>query len=858
LLSAGSKVGPYEVTSAIGAGGMGEVYRAHDARLDRDVAIKLLPTSFSSNPDRLRRFAQEARAAAALNHPNILAIYDIGEWQGAPYIVSELLVGETLRDRLKKGALPARKTVEYALQITRGLAAAHDKGIVHRDLKPENTFLTQDDRVKILDFGLAKLTQSDQSDVAADAATAQVVTDAGTVMGTAGYMSPEQVRGKATDQRSDLFSFGSILYEMLSGKRAFQGDSPADTMSAILKEEPPELSETARNVPPALERIVRHCLEKSPAQRFQSASDVAFSLEALTEISTPSKSGAQAIATAEPKTTTRGLLLAVVSGLLAAALCLGFYLAGKRSSASSAPSFHRLTFRRGTIPAGRFSPDGQTIVYSAALEGKPEELFTTRFDSTDSRPLGLDKAGLLAISSKGELAVALEPHHETPFIEVGTLGTMPLAGGAPREVSEDVTWADWAPDSPDLAAVRFWQGGFHLEFPLGHVIYQPQGWISHVRFSPKGDLIAFADHVQTGDDGRMVITDRQGKLKRASSFFITVQGVAWSRDGKEVWFTASREGAARALYAMDLAGHERVVLRVPGTLTLQDITRDGRVLLGIDNAQFGIMGFRPGDQGERNLSWFDWSIASDITADSKSLLFFESGEGVGPNYSVFIRGMDGSPAVRLGSGSFPRLSPDGKWVAALNNASPEQLELLPVGAGQARQITHDALQHIGVGWVPNGKALVFEASEPNHPPHSLLLNLEDGKSRPITPEGTVGTLVSPDSKYLVAHAPDGKRWIYPLDGGDPQPLSAAITDSDSLVAWEADGKSLLVAQRGIPLQVWRVFLNSTRREPVRSFTPSDAGGIVAVAGPRFSADRKSYAYTYSRVLSDLYVVDGLK
>ena len=305
--------------------------------------------------------------------------------------------------------------------------------------------------------------------------------------------------------------------------------------------------------------------------------------------------------------------------------------------------------------------------------------------------------------------------------------------------------------------MRFLQGGFHLEFPLGHVIYQPQGWISHVRFSPKGDLIAFADHVQTGDDGRVVITDRQGKLKRASSFFITVQGVAWSRDGKEVWFTASREGAARAIYAMDLAGNERVVLRVPGTLTLQDITRDGRVLLSIDNAQFGIMGFRPGDQGEKNLSWFDWSIASDLTADSKSLLFFESGEGVGPNYSVFIRGMDSSPAVRLGSGSFPRLSPDGKWVAALNNASPEQLELLPVGA-QARQITHDALQHIGVGWVPNEKALVFEASEPNHPPHSFLLNLDDGKSRPITPEGTVGTLVSPDSKYLAALAPDGKRW----------------------------------------------------------------------------------------------------
>jgi eukaryotic-like serine/threonine-protein kinase len=283
-VSAGQKIGPYEVVGQIGAGGMGEVYRAHDARLGRDVAIKVLPSSFSSDPGRRQRFAQEARAAAALNHPNILSIYDIGEWQGAPYIVSELLAGETLRDRLKGGALPTRKAVDYALQVTRGLAAAHDRGIVHRDLKPENIFLTEDGRVKILDFGLAKLTQPEQGDAASEAATVQVVTDAGVVMGTAGYMSPEQVRGKVTDLRSDLFSFGSILYEMISGKRAFHGDSPADTMSAILKEEPSELAEAARNVPPALERIVRHCLEKNPAQRFQSASDIAFSLEALTEI----------------------------------------------------------------------------------------------------------------------------------------------------------------------------------------------------------------------------------------------------------------------------------------------------------------------------------------------------------------------------------------------------------------------------------------------------------------------------------------------------------------------------------------------------------------------------------------------
>ena len=855
-VSAGQKIGPYEVLGQIGAGGMGEVYRAHDARLGRDVAIKVLPSSFSSDPGRLHRFAQEARAAAALNHPNILAIYDIGEWQGAPYIVSELLAGETLRDRLKGGALSTRKAIDYALQIVRGLAAAHDRGIVHRDLKPENIFLIEDGRVKILDFGLAKLIHPEQGDSASDAATAQVVTDAGVVMGTAGYMSPEQVRGKVTDLRSDLFSFGSILYEMISGKRAFQGDSPADTMSAILKEEPPELTEAARNVPPALERIVRHCLEKNPAQRFQSASDVAFSLEALTEISTTTRSGAQAIAA--PLPAWRRWLLPIVATFLAAVLCVGFYVAGRHANATSTPSFHRLTFRRGTIAAARFSPDGQTIAYGAALEGRPVELFTTRFDSTDSRPLGLEKTQLLGISSAGELAVSLATFHFSPFVEGGTLARVPLAGGAPRQISEDVSWADWTPDGSDLAVIRLAGGLNRLEFPLGRTIYQPRGWVSHVRFSPKGDLLAFEDHVQTGDDGRVIVVDREGHVKAASSFFITTQGLAWSRDGKEVWFTASREGAARAIYAMDLSGKERVVLRVPGTLTMQDITREGRVLLTVDNVQFNMLGSRSGDANERNLSWFDWSLTADVTPDGQNLLFFESGEGVGSNYSIFLRGMDGSPAVRLGTGSFPKLSPDGKWVVALDNGSPRQLELLPTGTGQRQQLTHDSLEHVGVGWVPGGKAVVFSASVPNHPPRSYWMSLDDGKSRALTPEGTLGTLVSPDGKYLLATDPQRKRWLYPLNGGKPEPVVSALKDNDALLDWEADSQSLLVGDRGFPVKVSRVYLNSTRREDIRSFSPSDAAGVVVVGGVHFSADRKSYAYSYYRILSDLYVVDGLR
>ena len=850
---AGQKIGPYEVAGQIGAGGMGEVYKARDPRLGRDVAIKVLPATFSADPDRLQRFAQEARAAAALNHPNILAIFDIGEDKGAPYVVSELLEGETLRDRLRSGALSIRKAIDFALQIAHGLAAAHDKGIVHRDLKPENLFITHDNRVKILDFGLAKLTRPEENSDSGDAPTMQVATDPGVVMGTVGYMSPEQVRGKPADHRSDIFSFGSILYEMLSGKRAFHGDSPADTMSAILKEDPPELSETARNIPPAMQRIVNHCLEKNPSQRFQSASDVAFNLESLTEVSTTSKVG---VRTAAAPSRRRWLLPSLVALVFAASLA-GIYFLARRST-GSAPSFHRLTFRRGTILAARFSPDAQTILYGAALEGKPVELFTTRFDSTDSRPLGLEKTELLSISSRGEIAVTMNAHSTAAFVESGTMARVPLAGGAPREVLDNVEWADWTPDGSDLAVARTISGFSHLEFPGGKVIYQPQGWVSHVRFSRTGDLIAFADHVPTGDDGRVVVVDREGKPKVVSRFYSTVEGVAWSRDGSEVWFTASPSGAARALYAMNMTGKERLVLRVPGTLSVQDVTRDGRVLLTEDTPQIMMMALPPGEKTEKNFSWFDWSLLADISPDGKTLIFDESGEAVGARYGSFLRKTDGSPAVRLGDGAFSALSPDGKWVASLDLSSPIQIQLLPTGAGQPRKLTNDALEHTGVRWVPDGSGLVFVASESNRPPRSYWMDLT-GKTRALTPEGTLGIGVTPDSKYLLALDPQSKRWLYPLAGGDPRPFPISLNENDRFVKFEPDGKSALIAQRGVPTKISRVFLDGGRREAVRDITPPDPAGVLAVMDDiRFSADDKSYAYSYFRVMSDLWVVDGLK
>src|SRR6202167_4035325 len=536
-LAAGTILGQCEIRSPLGAGGMGEVYRAHDTRLNREVAIKVLPESVSSDPERLRRFEQEARAAAALNHPNILAVYQMATHEGVSYMVTELLEGETLRERLRRGAMPLRNAIDYGVQIARGLAAAHEKGIVHRDLKPENLFLTSDGRVKILDFGLAKLILPESHAGSGDSLTAEVATEAGVVMGTAGYMSPEQVRGKPVDHRSDIFAFGAILYEMISGQRAFHGETTADTMSAILKEETPELAETARSVSPGLERIVRHCLEKHPTQRFQSAGDLAFDLEALTEISAGSKSGAQAAVEQAASANSRRLLIAAAGVLVLVGAAFGLGLWVNRGAGAAPPAVYKqITFRTGAISNARFTPDG-SIVYSASWEGGEREIYLARTGDTGSREVGLKQAELLSVSKSGELALRLNTVYGDGFDRTGTLARVPLGGGKPRELLENVQDAEWVADGENLAVVRYVPGNHHwrLEFPIGHALLDGVNWISSPKISADGQSIAFADHENpNGDDrGSIAVVDLQGHEKQLSSGWSSIEGLLWSPAGDE-------------------------------------------------------------------------------------------------------------------------------------------------------------------------------------------------------------------------------------------------------------------------------------------------------------------------------------
>lgn len=858
-LASGTRLGPYEVLLALGAGGMGEVYRARDSRLERDVAIKVLPASFASDADRLRRFEQEARAVAALNHPNILAVYDIGTHDGAPYLVSELLEGETLRERLGGGPLPARKVIDFAVQTAHGLAAAHEKGIVHRDLKPENLFITKDGRVKILDFGLAKLTQSQEGlGSGSMAPTLASVTDPGVVLGTVGYMSPEQVRGKPADQRSDIFSFGAILYEMLTGQKAFRRDSSIETLNAILKEEPPELSGISKTVSPALERVVNHCLEKSPEQRFQSASDLAFNLEAVSGISSPS----QAQKAIEIAPSRKRLWLAVGGLVLLAAYVAVFFL-GKQSATYSSPIFQRLAFRRGTVVSARFTPDGQTIVYGAAYEGNPLHLFSTRPDSPESRSLGLaDKIALLAISSSGELAVSLNNHNSGPFETEGTLARMPLGGGAPREVLEKVTWADWSPDGKQLAVVHRVGAEDTLEFPIGKVLYQTHGWIGDPRVSPAGDQVAFLDHPLNGDDeGSVAVVDLSGQKKTLTSNWVSVRGLAWSPSGKEVWFTASSVGANRALYGVTLGGKVRLVYRVDGSLHILDSSPSGRVLMSDENERIEMMGKQASDAKERDLSWFDWTLSSDLSPDGKAVLFTEGGEGGGPSYSVYMRNMDGSPAVRLGDGAGLAFSPDGKWILSGDpHKMPVQLVLLPTGAGEPRQLTHDSINHRGAVWFPDGKRIGFVGIEAGHGPRVYVVGLSEDKTRAITPEGfaSITSGISPDGKQVLAREIATEKWsLVPTEDGETRPVPG-IGDQDTPIQWTADGKSVYLAQYGNPAKIFLLNLATGKREPWKELTPADPSGVGGIGPIHITPDGKSYVYSLYRDLSDLYLVEGLK
>jgi Tol biopolymer transport system component len=863
-IGAGTRLGPYEIVGAIAAGGMGEVYRARDPRLQREVAIKVLPVTLSGDPERLRRFELEARAAGQLAHPNIPAIYDTGTYQGSPYVVSELLDGETLRQRMRGKPLSPRKAAEVALQIARGLSAVKEMGLVHRDLKPENIFLTRDGRVKILDFGLAKLVQPEakrgKRSVGHRAPVA--LTQEGLVVGTAGYMSPEQVRGEPVDHRSDIFAFGLIFYEMLTGRRAFWHESQIETLHAILDEEPQELLEIAKGCPPALSRIVRHCMEKNPRERFQSASDIAIAVEdALVTMSSSSQTALTPVPglPRQRRRFSRWRLPVGIVALVALGAVAGYAIA---TVVARTPALHfqALTFRRGAIWSARFAPDGQTVLYGAAWDGKPVEIFSTRAGVPEARPLELVGANVLAISRSDDLAVALNPKWRSVWVQSGTLARAPLSGGAPRELLAGVEWADWSPDGRELAVVTFSDGKDRLEYPIGNVIYSTAGWIGHPRVSPRGDLVAFFDHpVWTSDGGSLAVVDRRGKVRRLVTGLMSAQGLAWSPRGDEVWFAASDTGADRALRATTLSGKQRVLVRAPAELTLQDVAADGRMLFTRESWRAGIAALVAGESTVRDLSWLDYSLVRDMSADGRTILFTEGGRGGGSHYGVYLRTTDGSPAVRLGDGDAAALSPDGKWAITVSVGIPQQLVLQPTGAGKARAITDDAVNHLRARWFADGARIAFAGYLPGHGVQLFVQALAGGAPRPITPEGVgVEFAVSPDGKDVAALDAERRMWIYPVEGGEAVALPG-IAPGFVPIRWSGDRRTLyLYRPTELPGEIQAYRFDSGKLEPAHELELPDPAGFVMFNGVSVSADGAAYACSYYQLLAELFMTSPMQ
>jgi eukaryotic-like serine/threonine-protein kinase len=847
-LSAGTKLGPYEVLSSLGAGGMGEVYRARDTRLEREVAVKVLPAEVAGDSSRLKRFEKEARSASALNHPNIVTIYDIGQTDTVSWMAMELVAGRTLREILADGALPVKRLLQIAPQIADGLAKAHEAGIVHRDLKPENVMVTKDGLVKILDFGLAKLSQPETDGVGSLAPTLTRGTEPGVVMGTVGYMSPEQASAKAVDYRSDQFSFGAILYELAAGRRAFQKKTAIDTLAAILNEEPESIASLNPQVPLPLRWIAERCLAKDPENRYASTRDLARELanvrDRLSEVSL-----SHAVLGTEPARPGLRVGRAVLALSLLAALSAGV-VAGRlsKSASTSVPRFRQVTFGNFSISKARFAPDGQTVVYSV-IRSNGADLLTGRAGTPEFRSLGIPDAEIHSISPQGEMAITLSRGDSAP-----TLARVALAGGAPREILDDTLGASWAPDGKSLAVVHQVGGKFRLEFPIGKALYETKARINGPMVSPLGDRVAFREA------GSISIVDTGGR-KRTLPRVKGALDFLWAPSGRELWFAEIEEGSTK-FGAITLEGRERVMASLPGDFALQDVFRDGRVLVERGFERWRVTGTFPGENRERDLTFLDATIPADVSADGSTLLFNEKQPGW-KHASIYERKTDGSPAVRLGEGFAMALSPDGKWVLAVPEIPASRLVLVPSGAGESRELPNEEgltfAAGNGAGWLPDGKSVVFSAAAPDHQVRLYLQEVAGGKPRPVSPEGVrllpfFPGWISPDGKSVIGA---GSRWaLYSLEGGPPAALPLA--PGDIPIRWTADGKSLFVYQDGeSPIRVSLVELSTGRKRAWREFDACSRSGANVVS-ILLTPDGTSQVVACSQWLSNLYIMEGLR
>ena len=865
-LAPGTKLGPYEIQTALGAGGMGEVYRARDTRLDRIVAIKVLPHHLSSNPDLKQRFEREARAISSLNHPRICTLHDVGRQDGVDFLVMECLEGVSLAERLRKGPLGLKESLKVGIEVCEALEAAQRAGIVHRDLKPGNIMLTKNG-AKLMDFGLAKAAITglgsagssapllSAAKTMSEATPLSPLTSAGMVIGTIQYMAPEQIEGKEADARSDLFALGAVLYEMVTGRRPFEGKSQLSLASAILEKDPEPVTTLNASIPAGFERVVNSCLAKNPEDRFQNAHDVRLALEWIAK-DLPQL----AVASADKATKPLSRALPwIVTGIVIL-VAVGAILLNRPQGV--APHYTNISFREGTLLGARFSHDGQTIVFSGRWEGEPSQISVARIGSPESRSLGITSAEIAAVSPSDELAVFLGCD-EVYFLTCGgTLATVSLAGGSPRTLAEHVAAADWHPDGKRMVIAVLGPDGARLEFPPGHVIFQQKaGWIGHPRFSPDGSLIAFESHPISGnDDGSLDLVDLNGKHTLLSSY-ASVEGLAWRPDGKEVWCGATKEGGwADTIFALTPSGRERTILTLP-SLRLHDISKDGRVMLSRETWRRQIKGLFPGDKSEHPYSWLDDTEVTGISADGRIISMYEAGEvyALENNSVAYYRATDGSPPVRLGVGT-PAISPDGKWVlVGSNHVNPKlPLQLQPIGPGEAHDLSTPGLIAFDhYVWSDDGRQVVYEAETEQNKWNIYTQAVAGGAPALVKTEGRGAyPVLSPTGEVVALREGRGGIVLFPTKAGQAVALKGAA-GNEYPIRFVKGGKALLVAdQTGGELLLTVIDVASGHREAWKRIQDnySSRANQLFVA----TANLKYYAYPYPKYSSVLYTVENLR
>jgi Tol biopolymer transport system component len=849
-LQTGVRLGPYEVLAFLGAGGMAEVYRARDERLKREVALKMVTEALSSDPDLLRRFEQEARLAGSLNHPNLVAVHDVGVHDGTPYFVTELLRGESLRARLARGPVPTSTALDWATQMARGLAAAHARGIVHRDVKPDNVFVCSDGQVKLLDFGIAKLAVPTGLTGTHDLMEATVTptggaTRTGSVLGTPGYMSPEQLRGEPIDARSDIFSWAATVYEVLSGRRAFPGATLVESGYSILHRDPEPLP---AEVPTPVAEVVLRCLDKEPARRIQSASDLAFALEVVGHAT---GSTARNVLPASRRKWSNRLVLLLVAAMLGGAAAVPFIRSPTRGSTVLA---RPITFREGAVRGLRFTPDGRTVLFSASWQGETYRVYTTTLDSADYHPLDIDDASIAAISHQGELAVIRHP--SSPPNYVGTLARLPGVGGAPREIAGNIVDADWAPNGVDLAVIRYVAKQWVVEFPIGHPVYRSIHQLRTPRVSPNGDSVAFIEHPFWDDNaGGAYIVTPEGRKESIAEGWSDITGLVWLPTGQLLLSGRELPGTGMAIFKVGLRQKPRVLFTGLGDIRVEDVSRTGRVLLLVvsNRKNIATANLDTGKQAER-VGWFWYSSLAGVSDDGRAILFTDFSEGATSDYQVFIRKTPGSIPVRLGRGVSLALSPDGEWAASFQSEQPSRLWLLPVGPEESRALDFPGLSfEWGPGqFTPDGKRVVLLARD-SAGLRGHLIDLPTGGEHAVTAPLNCCLSMSPDGKSVAALPLDGVVTVYPLDGGPPQPFPEL--GHRWPVGWGRSGLVVREPSLDFPLKFSRLDRARGALEAFATITAEQPVGVTRAFGARVTPDEKMVAYEQYRYTSTAWVVD---